>query len=198
MVQVGALCSNADQAFYFNGLNSYIKFRFISKDAIHRHLRMAAFGRLSFNNRHIHEYAIDLGIHNSGYEAGLIVTQLLHKVAFSSSTSLVHATDNVSNEKFPFGNQLRNAMNYSLSVGALLAPRQYKIIHRQMLIVWLKFWGQTNLRNGFHYLDLASSLQFIFNSRMRIDLGYRFALIKNYKEVLRQVFYVDWNTICTT
>ncbi len=178
MIQAGVLFSNAEQQFYANGFNCYAKYRFFSQDAVHRHFRMAAFARYAYNNRHIHEYAIDFGTHNSGYETGLIATQLLHKVAIAASTSFLHAVDNGSGEHFPFGNQLRNALNYTISIGALLLPRTYSGYQQTNMNLMLELLGQTNSRNGFHYIDLAPSIQFIFNSRMRVDVGYRYAMVK--------------------
>jgi hypothetical protein len=43
----------------------------------------------------------------------------------------------------------------------------------------LEMLCQTNLSTGKTFVDLAPSLQFIFLSKMRIDLGYRFALSKD-------------------
>jgi len=43
----------------------------------------------------------------------------------------------------------------------------------------LELLGQTNLYKGDSYIDMAPSVQFIFNSRIRVDAGYRFAMLNN-------------------
>lgn len=71
--------------FEYEGGSVYAKYRFLSKDAVQKHFRMAAFGRLSRNNSDIHQEELNMNGHNSGFEAGMVATQLLRKVALSSS-----------------------------------------------------------------------------------------------------------------
>jgi hypothetical protein len=170
--------SDMDGSFYANGSSLYLKYRFLSNDGVHKHFRMAAFGKAAINNTHIHQYAIDLNGRNSGYEAGIIATQLINRLAVGSSFSVVHATDNSSGEKFLFGNKLRNAVNYSLSAGMLVLPKEYTSYNQVNMNVMVEMLGQSNTHNGFNYLDMAPSLQFIFNSRLKVDMGYYFALVK--------------------
>lgn len=178
MVQGGLLFSNVQKGFYLNGGSVNVKYRFLSNDGIHNHFRMAASGRYTINNSHIHEYAIDFMMHNSGYEMGIIATQLMNRLAISATGSFLHATDNANGEKYLFGNQLRNAFNYSLSGGILILPKEYTSYKQANLNFMMELLGQSNLHNGFNFLDLAPSLQVIISSRMRIDLGYRWAVVK--------------------
>jgi hypothetical protein len=178
MVHASMMFNNEAKKFYATGASAYAKYRFLSTEAVHNHFRMAAFGRYTINNSHIHEYAINLQMHNSGLEGGVVATQLINRLAVSATGSVVHATDNTGGEKFLFGNKLRNAMNYSLSAGILVLPKEYTSYKQVNLNLMAELLGQSNLHNGFNYLDIAPSAQIIINSRMRIDLGYRFAMIK--------------------
>jgi len=175
MIHASGFLSNRENQLLTEGGSIYIQHRFLSIDEVHKHFRMAAFVRLSSNNSSIHQYAIDLNGHNSGYEGGIIATQLINKIAFSASVSSLHATDN-GKEKFLFGNKSRNAMNYTLSAGKLMLPKEYTSYKQVNLNLVVELLGQTNLSEGYHFLDLAPSIQLIFNSRFRFDAGYRYPL----------------------
>jgi len=177
MLHFNLYASNMSGGFKFNGGGIYAKYRFFSRDEVHNHFRMAAFAGYELNNNKIQEYAINLNGRNSGYEVGLIATQLRKKMAMSASASFVHATDNI-NEKFLFGNKLRNAVNYTASIGRLMLPKEYISYNQTNVNLMLEFMGQLNLYSGSSWLDMAPAVQFIFNSRARVDLGYHFALAK--------------------
>jgi len=174
--QVDGFITNPKQQFLLEGGSVYAKYRFYSADDVHSHFRMAVYTRYSFNNSHIHEYAINLTGGNSGYEGGLIATKLINKVAISASASFLHAQDNGS-KKFLFGNKSRNAVNYTLSVGKLMLPKEYTGFKQTNVNLMLEMLGQTNLNKGYSYLDIAPSVQFIFFSRIRFDAGYRYPLV---------------------
>lgn len=176
MIHAEAFLSNRDNRFVAEGGSAYIKYRFFSADEVHSHLRLAAFGRASFNNSYIHQPAIDFFGHSSGYETGIVATKLIYKTAVSASVSGLHATDNGS-EKFLYGDKSRNAVNYTLSVGRLILPKEYTSYKQTNLNLMFELLGQTNTAYGYNYLDAAPSAQVIINSRMRIDAGYRFPLI---------------------
>ncbi|MFA9205749.1 MAG: hypothetical protein ACEQR6_03640 [Burkholderiaceae bacterium] len=125
MLHTQAFISNRqDGGFETEGGSLYAKYRFFSEDAKQSHFRMALFTRASKNSADIHQDEIETMGHNSGYEAGLITTQLLHKVAISSTISYERALDNKPNYKFP-PTQSNSAMNYTLSVGKLMLPKVY-------------------------------------------------------------------------
>ena len=176
MIHLQAFMSNREQKFTLNGASLYAKFRFFSNDDVHRHFRLAAFGRYSFNNMLIHQPAIDLMGRNSGYEAGLVATQLINKFAISAAVAAVHATDN-GKEKFVYGDNNRNAISYTLSAGKLLLPKEYTSYTQTNVNLMAELLGQVNTATGNSFLDIAPSLQFIINSRLRVDGGYRFALV---------------------
>ncbi len=103
--------SNMHSNFGFKGGSVYGKYRFFSNDDIQKHFRMAAFGRVSSVNMPVRQEDISLYGMNSGYEGGLTVTQLLHKVALSASGSFLKAMSN-GLYKFPDGNN--KDVNYTL------------------------------------------------------------------------------------
>ena len=177
MVHGEGFLSNATRDFKLEGGALYLKYRFYSMDKMHNHFRMAAFARGALNNGHIHQPAIDLNGHNSGYEAGLVATKLVNKVAVSAMASFLHATDNLKDRKFYYGEKNRNAIGYALSVGALVLPREYTSYNQTNLNLMMEVLGQSNFASSTSYIDLATSMQFIILSRMRLDLGYRFALV---------------------
>jgi len=178
MVHAEAFLSNRNKSFVAEGGLLYAKYRFYSIDEVHSHFRMAAFGRYSFNNSDVHQQAIDLNGHNSGYEAGLVTTKLKGKVAVSASASYLNAMDN-GKEKFVYGDKNRQAVNYTLSVGKLMLPKEYTGYRQTNVNLMLEMLGQTNLGSGNSFLDIAPSVQFIFLSRMRIDAAYRIPLVKD-------------------
>lgn len=168
--------SNRNDQFVAEGGSAYLKYRFFSQDEVHSHFRLALLGRYSYNNSDVHQQAIDFFGHNSGYEAGFVATKLAHKVAISAGGSFLHATDN-GTEKFAYSDKERNALYYTFSVGKLMLPKEYSNYNQTNLNLMLEFIAQTNLGNKKTYLDMAPSVQLIFNSRMRFDLGYRFPLV---------------------
>lgn len=172
MLHADGFISNANKNLSFEGGSFYAKYRFLSSDQVHNHFRMAGYGRISFNNSNIHQEEIDMYGHNSGYQAGVVATQLLYKVALSANASYLHATNNGSENKFP-QTQSSNAVNYSFSAGTLMLPKEYTTYKQTNVNFMLEVLGQTLRDNGRSYLDVAPALQFIFNSQARVDVGYR-------------------------
>ncbi len=172
MMHGDVFLSNRNKTFSAEGGSVYGKYRFYSSDEVQRHFRMAAYGRYSFNNSDIHQEEINLYGHNSGFEAGIMATQLLHKVALSTSVSLVKAINNA-NYKFLYGNHNSKALNYTFSVGKLLLPKEYKDYNQTNINGMIELLNQYNLGSGKYYMDIAPSVQAIFNSVARVDIGYR-------------------------
>ncbi len=149
----------------------YAKYRFYSTDDVHKHFRAAAYGRVSVNNSDIHQEEINTMGHNSGYETGVVATQLIHKVAISSSISYEQATNNSKVNKFPTA-QINNATNYTLSFGRLMYPKSYTSYKQTNINVMVEFVGQKLNGSSKSFLDAVPSIQFIINSQARIDLAY--------------------------
>ena len=110
--------------YRWESVRAYAKYRFLSIDEVHKHFRAAAFGRLSYS-RNIWVYdEVDLDGDQSGWQGGVVVTELLHKLAISASGSYNRVTyfGKDKNLRPP----VRNAFDYTLSAGYLLLPREYK------------------------------------------------------------------------
>jgi hypothetical protein len=178
MVHAEAFISNRNNTLRYEGVGLYAKYRFYSQDDVHTHFRMAAFGRLSTNNSDIHQEELDINAQNSGYQLGFIATQLLYKVALSSSVSYMQAMNNGSANKFP-SNQANQAINYTLSFGKLLLPKAYTNYNQTNLNVMVEVLGQQLIGNAKGYLDIAPSFQLIVHSQTRIDIGYRHQIYSN-------------------
>lgn len=173
MVSADVFFSNRSEVLRAEGGSVYAKYRFLSNDVVQKHFRMAGFGRLSYNNSDIHQEELNMYGHNSGFELGVVATQLLRKVALSSSVSFLKATDNGNNNKFVYGSDNSKAVNYTFSVGKLMLPGEYKSYKQTNFNLMLEFLSQFNLASGKYYADIAPSVQMIFNSQSRIDIGYR-------------------------
>lgn len=178
MLHVEGYASNRNATFNLEGGAFYAKYRFFSTDKVYRHTRLATLVRISSNNGDIHQEEIETNGHNSGYEVGLIATQLLHKLALSSTVSYERATDNRKGHEFP-AYMDNNALNVSLSAGRLILPKEYIGYRQTNFNLMVEFLGQRLLDNGKMYLDIAPSAQFIFNSQTRLDIGYKRQLYSN-------------------
>jgi hypothetical protein len=172
MLRAAAFISNSTDGWATEGGSLYAKYRFFSVDDMHSHFRMAAFGKYSFNNADIHQEEIETMGHNTGYETGIVATQLINKVAISSSISYERAFDNKPDYEFPI-DQSNSAMNYSLSVGKLMYPKKYTSYKQTNINVMFEVLGQRLNGNGKSYLDVVPSVQFIINSQARIDVAYK-------------------------
>src|SRR3982751_1929591 len=151
MVSGDIFFSNRSEVFRAEGGSVYAKYRFLSNDAVQKHFRMAGFGRISYNNSDIHQEEISMYGHNSGIEFGVVATQLLRKVALSSSVSFLKATDNGNNNKFVYGLNNSKALNYTLSIGKLMLPTTYKDYRQTNLNLMLEVLSQVNIGSGKYY-----------------------------------------------
>ena len=118
----------------------------------------------------------------------------MNEVDLSAEASVVHASDNSSN-KFNYTGIGRDALSYNFSLGKLLLPKEYISYSQVNMNGMVELLGQTNLYSGKNYLDIAPSLQFIFFSRMRLDIGYRFAVVKELSRTATKSFLmrVEYN-----
>lgn len=173
MVHLQGFASDTKGSYGVEGGSVYAKYRFLSLDDTQSHFRGAAFGRVSTSNLPIATEDINLEGDNSGWQAGLIFTQLLHKLAISGTVGYnqVFGVKSKQVAGMPTPDKM---INYSLSSGYLLLPFIYKNYKQPNFNLYFEVLGKTNPENGNSYLDFAPAVQFIFNSRTRIDLGYRF------------------------
>jgi hypothetical protein len=174
------------QNIKLEGAGIYGKYRFLSFDDIQSHFRMAAFGKVSLinnpqllrvGNKYYGSDEIDMDGNNSGLLAGVIATQLLHKLALSSSLAFASRWDNLDASGLP--GQSSQAVNYTLSAGYLLLPRIYKDFNQTNVNLYCEFLGSSSVDKKAYYIDVAPAVQFIFNSISRLDFSYRTQLMGN-------------------
>ena len=197
LVHLNAYASNMyEQGFKMEGGSLYLKYRIYSKDDVHSHFRIAAYGKVALVDNpaeltvtHVHQVndngqitehtedlvyladEISLNGNQSGFLAGAVATQLLHKLALSGTFDYVNRWDNLNAKKSPY--QSDHGLDYSVSAGYLLFPKVYKDFQQTNFNLYCEFLGSTSLDSRTWFLDIAPAVQFIFNSVSRLDLGYR-------------------------
>ena len=165
----------------------YFKYRFLSIDEVHKHFRMAAFGNLSFSKSPYTYDETNLDGDNSGLQYGIITTQLLNKLAISSTFSYLKLFT-LNNDKLFVNNPSYHFLNYSLSAGYLILPVKYTSYKQLNVNAYAELLGAKSIQNGNYYLDIAPALQFIFNSNSKINLGYRVQIAGNMNRMARNTF----------
>jgi hypothetical protein len=190
MIDGNIFLSNRSKQLKGEGGSLNARYRFLSNDAVQTHFRMAAFGTMSFNNSDIHQEEINMYGHNTGFEAGLVATQLLHKVALSSTLSIAKALDNGNNNKYIYGSKNNRVINCSFSIGKLMLPREYRNYRQTNINLMIETLSQVNTGSRKYYLDIAPALQFIFNSESRIDIGYRKQVSSNLLRTAPNGFFI--------
>jgi hypothetical protein len=174
---------------HFEGGSVYAKYRFLSVDSVQKHFRGAVFAKLSDINNPLVNQEIALEGDNSGFQTGVVFTQLLHKLALSASASYLHAFDNRGGYTLPLGNA-HDAVGYTLSAGYLLLPKSYENYNQVNLNVYAELLGKTNPGYGQSYLDVAPAVQLIFNSVFRVDFSYRTPLYNNITRTSQNTYLV--------
>jgi hypothetical protein len=170
MFHVQGFMSDFDGSYKLEGASLYAKYRFLSLDNEQSHFRAAAFGRVSTSDRPGMIEDINLEGDNSGWQGGLVFTQLLHKLALSATVGYSKSLNN----NFKKAAETDQMLNYSLSSGYLLLPFVYKNYGQPNFNLYFEVLGATNPVSGHSYTDFAPAVQLILNSKTRIDLGYRF------------------------
>ncbi|MEO5647217.1 MAG: hypothetical protein ABIQ56_02580 [Chitinophagaceae bacterium] len=198
MVHATMYGSNMFQSNYrVEGGSIYGKYRLFSSDDIHKHFRLAAFGKLSMIDNPVvltktkaHEipdgtggiiyhdipsyhrsYVIDPEGMNSAVGGGLIATKLQNRLAISATAGYLYRLDNINEKKELF--QPWHAINWSLSTGYLLLPKEYISYDQTNMNLYMEFLGQNSIDGKGYYVDVAPAMQFIFKSIARLDLGYQ-------------------------
>lgn len=156
----------------------YAKWRFYSKDDIHRHFRLAAFAEGAYSNSPFLYGDINLEGDNSGIQGGLIATQLLNKLAISGTAGVIKVYSQTV-QHFGHEGQSHEAFNYSLSAGYLLLPKNYIGYKQPNVNLYIEMLGMRGLKQKDFMLDLAPAVQLILNSNFKINAGYRFQVKGN-------------------
>lgn len=171
----GSIANMHTPDFRYESLSLYTKFRFLSKDELHKHFRMAVFAEGSMTRSPFHYDEITLMGDKDGLQLGLTATQLWHKLAVSATVAHTQVLDPSRNNKVIYV-PARNyqALDYSLSAGLLILPKEYKDYRQTNLNLYVEALAQQTLDQPTYYLDLAPALQLIFNSNAKLNIGYRF------------------------
>jgi len=178
MFSIGGTLSNMHtNNFKGESLSFYAKYRFLSNDDIHKHFRMAVFAEASTTRAPFHYDEITLMGDKSGVEAGIIATKLWNKLALSGMVSHTQVLDKSRNDKVIYvPDRNYQALNYSLSAGYLLFPKEYTDYKQVNLNLYAELLAQQTLDRKTHNIDFAPAIQFIFNSNAKLNIGYRFQL----------------------
>lgn len=171
----------------------YGQWRFLANDGVHTHFRMAAFGEGAYTHNPFLYEELNLDGDHSGLQGGVIATQLIHKLAVSATASV---TKVLTKQRAHAGHEVHstNTINYSLSAGYLLFPRNYSSYHQTNLNIYLELLGMRGWEQPHTMLDLAPALQLILNSRYKINTGYRFQLAGNMQRVGKNTLYLGLET----
>ena len=179
--------------FAWESVSLYSKYRFLSHDEIHRHFRMAAFADASYTRVPFHNDEVALQGDKSGIQFGLIATQLWHKLAVSGAVSHTQVLDKSRKSKNTvyIPSRIYQAMNYSLSAGYLLLPKEYNNYKQTNLNLYAEVLAQQSLDRKAYYIDLGPALQLIFNSNTKLNFGYRFQVDGNMQRMAKTSWLIS-------
>lgn len=175
-IRLSGSLSNMHTADYkTESLSLYAKYRFLSNDAVHKHFRMAVYAEGSATRAPFHYDEISMMGDKDGIELGLTATQLWHKLAVSAIISHTQVLDKSRfNEVIYVPTRNYESLNYSLSTGYLLLPREYRDYRQTNLNFYFEMLAQQTLNRKTWFVDMAPAFQLIFNSNAKLNLGYRF------------------------
>ncbi|HVD98244.1 MAG TPA: hypothetical protein VNB90_08555 [Cytophagaceae bacterium] len=184
--------------FLPEGINVYAKYRLINFDGEQRHLRIAAYAEATKGFLAHTEGESNLMTDNTGYGGGLIFTRLYKRFAASVTWGFIKSapykqSDHFTSIIFKSG----DVQMYNVSFGYRLYPKKYDSYKDVNVNLYAEFINRTygaakitydGLPYNYDYLkgtvqytynsflankysELRSSVQFIFNSNSRLDIG---------------------------
>ena len=194
MVHLGGTFSNMHTSnLRPESVSIYAKYRFLSEDEIHKHFRMAVFADASITNAPFHYDEINLMGDKNGVEAGIIATQLWNKFALSATVSHTQVLDPSRNNKVIYvPERLYQSMNYSLSGGLLVLPKEYTDYKQTNLNLYTEILAEQSLDKNKYCIDLAPAVQLIFNSNSKLNVGYRFQVSGNMSRMSNSSWLVSF------
>jgi hypothetical protein len=194
MLHVSSTFANMNTShFNYESVSFYGKYRFLADDDLHRHFRMAAFLNASHTSSPFHYEELNLKGDKTGAEAGLIATQLWNKLAVSGAVSNIQLLDSSRfNDIVYLPERIYQAMNYSLSAGYLLLPREYRSYNQLNVNVYFEILAQQTLTQHRYYIDFAPAIQFIFNSNAKLNVGYRFEASGNMDRMSKESWLISF------
>jgi len=149
----------------FRGGGFAAKYRFLSRDSHQNHFRAAVFAQADAATGDTGADDFLMGVRRGG-GAGLIGTWLSGRTAVSGTAGYYRAVRRDGREGLE-----GNVLPFSVSVGRLLLPREYRSYDQTNLNLYFELVGVH--ADGSTRLDLAPALQFIVRSRSKIDLSVR-------------------------
>jgi hypothetical protein len=199
MVHAGANFSNMHtQQFIWEGARLYAKYRFLSIDDVHKHFRMALFGAAGYSRNHLDHNEINLIMgEQSGVQGGLIVTQLYNRFALSATGSWNEVVNEKRGDKLHRQHYAFRSFNYSLSAGFLLLPFEYKDYGQTNINLYAELLGSRNIAfpSEKYFVDIAPSVQAIFNSAAKVNVGYRFQLSSDIHRLSKNSWMISFEYI---
>lgn len=178
--------------FAWESIYLYTKYRFLSKDDIHKHFRMAAFFDASYSRVPFHNDEVSILGDKSGLQVGIIATQLWNKFALSGTVGHTQVLDPSRNDKVIYvPSRIYQSINYSLSAGYLLLPKEYTDYKQLNVNIYTEMLAQQSLDRSAYYVDLAPALQFIFNSNTKLNIGYRFQMGGNMQRMAENSWLIS-------
>lgn len=207
-ITVGNMYNMANNNLKFESVNLYAKYRLLSLDGVHKHFRAAAFVKGVLSNNNLKYAEITAEGDQTAVQTGIILTQLVHKLAVSSTLALTEVMDD---ERFLKYGGPRNfgyrSFNYSLSAGYLVLPRSYTSYNQTNFNVYLELLGSRGqgpefdvpgsasgeiARGQYYFVDLAPAVQLIIKSNAKLNVGYRFQLSGDAYRMSNKAFYISY------
>jgi len=186
--------------FGLNGFKIYSKQRILSTDKQKYHTRLSSFIKYSFHEDKFMKDNLDIELQDTGFELGLIATQLINKLAISITTAITRISN--IDEKFTQGSTVKwqttnlNTFKNSISAGYLLFPRKYNSYKQTNFNLYVEYLTNTILNENFpvRYNKFSSTfapgIQFIIMSRSRLDFSYKIRKGDMPEEFLVKLTYI--------
>ena len=186
--------------FGLNGFKIYSKQRILSTDKQKYHTRLSSFIKYSYHEDKFMKDNIDIDLQDTGFELGLIGTQLINKLAISITTAITRISN--IDEKFTQGSTVKwqttnlNTFKNSISAGYLLFPRKYNSYKQTNFNLYVEYLTNTILNENFpvRYNKFSSTfapgIQFIIMSRSRLDFSYKIRKGDMPEEFLVKLTYI--------
>ena len=186
--------------FGFNGFKLYSKQRILTTDKDKYHTRLSSFIKYSYHENKFMKDNLDLELQDTGFELGLIGTQLIKKLAISITSGFTRISN--IDEKFTQGTTIKwqktnvNTFKNSISAGYLLFPRKYKSYRQTNFNIYLEYITNTIITKDFpsrynkFSSTLAPGIQFILLSRSRLDFSYKLRNGEMPEEFLIKLTYI--------
>ena len=186
--------------FGLNGFKIYSKQRILSTDKQKYHTRLSSFIKYSYHEDKFMKDNIDIDLQDTGFELGLIGTQLINKLAISITTAITRISN--IDEKFTQGSTVKwqttnlNTFKNSISAGYLLFPRKYNSYKQTNFNLSVEYLTNTILNEDFPVRydkfrsTFAPGIQFIIMSRSRLDFSYKIRKGDMPEEFLVKLTYI--------